>query len=166
MDHVLDRDGAHRAIEGLVTERQARLAVDVVHDGLRQLRVLGHLLGVQSQPDDLARGGTGRQVAAPATHQIQEGAARRQHLGVQSPERGDRPVVDVDNLARERIEAIVRRVVVPLEGRGRKHAVAPEGLGPHAAPVNVPRTPRASARPSGSDARPASRPNFIQPLRT
>src|SRR5205085_8726897 len=110
-------------------ERQAWLAVDIVHDGLRQLRVVGHLLGVQSQPDDLARGGTGRQVATPATHQIEEGAARRQYLGVQPLERGDRAVVDVDDLAREGIEAIVRRVVVPLEGRGRLgHLLDLQGL--------------------------------------
>jgi len=63
-------------------------------------------------------------VAAPAAHQIEQAAARRKNLGVQAAERGDRAVVDVDDLARNDIEAIVRRLVVTREGDRRQQTVA------------------------------------------
>ena len=84
----------------------------------------GHLLGVQTQADDGPCAKARRQVAAPAAHQIEQAAARRKHLGIQAPERGDRAVVDVDDLARNDIEAIVRRLVVTREGDRRQQTVA------------------------------------------
>jgi hypothetical protein len=55
---VLDRHGAHRSVERLVRERQSRLEVQVVDDVAREPWVVDHLLGVEAEPDDFARGKT------------------------------------------------------------------------------------------------------------
>src|SRR5882724_5141242 len=127
MDHVLDRDGAHRTVELRIAERQSSVVVDVVNDVTAELWVVRHLLRVQTQAHDGARAKARREMAAPATHQIEQTAARGQNPGVQGPERGDRAVVDVHDLARNDVEAIVRRLVVTREGHGREQAV-PRGL--------------------------------------
>src|SRR3989441_12876484 len=77
------------------------------------------------------------EMAAPAGHQIQQSPARRHHLRIQPAEGGDGALVDVDDLARGRVEPLVRRLVVPLVGGGRKHPVAPNALRDHAAPVSA-----------------------------
>ena len=133
MDHVLDRDGAGRAVERLVVERKPRVAIDVVHDVPRELRVVGHLLGVQPQSDDLGGTESGGQVAAPAAHQIEEPPAGGQDLRVETAERGDRAVVDVDDLARDVVEPLVRRLVVPRV-RGRREETVAADLVHHGAP--------------------------------
>ena len=122
--HVLDRDRARGAVERLVVERQAWLAVHVVHDVTGELRVVGHLLGVHPEPHDLARVEALRQMAAPAAHQIEQPAAGRQHRRVEPAERGDGAVVDVDDLAGREVETVVGRLVVARVRRGRQHAVA------------------------------------------
>ena len=111
-------------IELRVAERQPHLTIHVVNDMDRQLRVVRHLLGVQAEPDYLASAEVWRQVAAPAAHQIEQAAAGRQHAGVERAERGDRAVVDVHDLARHQIEALVRRFVLARVREGREQAVS------------------------------------------
>src|SRR5207245_10790284 len=123
VDHVLNRDRAHRAVELRVAERESWITIHVVNDVAPELWVVRHLLRVQTQSHDGARAEAGREMTAPTAHQIEEAATGRQNLGVQLPERGDRAVVDVDDLARNDVEAIVRRLVVPRERQGQEQAV-------------------------------------------
>ena len=101
-------------------ERQPRLTVDIVDEVAREPGVVGHLVLVQPQPHDLARRTLTWQMAAPAGHQIQQSPTGRQHLGVQPCERRDGAIVDVNDLARDGVKALVRRLILPRVRLGRE----------------------------------------------
>src|SRR5438046_2587245 len=96
-----------------------RRAMEAVADARTELRVVAHLVAIQPEPDH----GTGegwRQMAAPGGHEIEHGGRRRDERGVEAPQRGDRPVVDVDDAPGQRIEEKIVLLVHPAEGAGRK----------------------------------------------
>jgi len=131
MDDVLDRHGAHRSVERLVVKGQPRRLVQVVDDVISQSRIVSHLLCVQPQTNDFAGPKVPRQVRTPATHQVEKLPAGGQHLGIQPSQRGDRPVVDMDDLARVAVELRVRRFIVARVCGGRKQTISPDQFGRH-----------------------------------
>src|SRR5581483_4500879 len=83
-----------------------------------------HLLRVQAEPDDLGGGEIAGEMAAPAAHEIEQPAAAREDVGVETAESGDGAVVDVDHLARWSVELRVGRLVVPRVRGGGEEPVA------------------------------------------
>jgi len=74
---ILYGDGAHRAVEVIILQRQHRLAIEVLHKPARQPRIGRQLLGVHAMADELAVIDIGRQMADPARHQIEQARHRR-----------------------------------------------------------------------------------------
>ena len=71
-------------------ERQARVAIQILYVPFVEKRVFRQLAGVEPDPDDPRIGDLGRQMADPARHQIEDGAAGRQDLAIEVGDRGDR----------------------------------------------------------------------------
>jgi hypothetical protein len=80
-------------------------------------------------------------MAPPAAHHVEEMAAGGQGLRVETAERGDGAVVDVDDAARLAIELRVWRLVVPVVGRRREQAVAANRIDYEASRVRSAMTP-------------------------
>jgi hypothetical protein len=84
------------------------------------VRIVGHFLGIESQPYQALLRQFRRPVRAPATQQIENHAVRRQSLGKELLDRIDSGVVDVDDLAREVVELGVRGFIDALKMLGSK----------------------------------------------
>ena len=109
---VVDRDAAHRRVEGVVLERQSRVAVEVVQHRRRGLRVGSELVGVHAEDGQTFRWRS--EVRDPRSHQV-ENRTTHAELFVQRAHRCDRALVDVRDEARPRIELVVDRFVGAVE---------------------------------------------------
>lgn len=63
-------------------------------------------------------------MTAPDSRQIEKASSSGQHLGIQADERGDGPFVDLNDLARDAVEMVVRGLVVSRIDFGREHSAA------------------------------------------
>ena len=135
MEQVLDRHCAHGTVELFVGERQPRLAVQIVDDVARQLRIVDHLLGVQPEAYHGARRQAWRQMTAPAAHEVEERPVSGQHVGIGVAQRRDGSVVDVDNLAGVGVELGVGSLIVAHVGARRKQIVSSQWFEAHRGPA-------------------------------
>ena len=82
VDEVVHRHADGAAVELAVGERQHGPLVQVVHHERVQARVGAQLDLVHPEPDHAPVLDLGRQVADPARHEVEEGAAAREALAV------------------------------------------------------------------------------------
>ena len=115
MRQVLDRDGHDRAVELRVIEGQSRARIDIVDDGFGELRVVVHLRLIEPDADHARRSRMRQQMGAPTAHQIEDGAALREQLGIDGADLFDRAVVDVDHEARRHIEEFILGIIEATE---------------------------------------------------
>ena len=154
MGDVLDRHGTHRPVELPVPEGERGSRFRSWTTWLVRCGFSAISSAFSPRPTTWPARKAVREVAAPATHQIEKTAARGQDLGVETPQRGDGAVVDVDDLAGEQ-----RRTRRPAPRRRARRR--PAGTGRLPSPGrpsrwvggSTTRGPTRGPRPAGSGTR-------------
>src|SRR6202011_2946647 len=100
-----------RAVKLRIVEGESLIGVDVVNDGLGNLRIVLHLSAIEADADHARGTYVFVQVRAPTAHQVEDGAALWKQLGIDLTDLGDGAVIYMDYEARHRVEKFIFGIV-------------------------------------------------------